>query len=198
MTSTNPFGGSTPLAKGTGYIYVPRALLNDYKTAENWSTYAAQIRAIEDYPELINRVPYATETNVFNIYNNGLGYKEGYRLSSKNVEKPQNNSVITGYIYAKPDNVIQMHNATWGTTESDGYCYISFYNSDYQQVATANRYKMADPDTGISNVSNVNIEKSTISTVNGVTTFNVIPTVDYSYIRISATGNGADMIVTVT
>jgi hypothetical protein len=49
---------NTPIANGTGYIYVPRALLSDtdatkdYRRATNWSTYAAQIRAIEDYPDI--------------------------------------------------------------------------------------------------------------------------------------------------
>lgn len=38
--------------KGTGYIYVPAALVDNYKAATNWSTFAAQIRAIEDYPEI--------------------------------------------------------------------------------------------------------------------------------------------------
>lgn len=42
----------TPIEDGTGYVYVPAALVNSYKTATNWSTYAAQIRAIEDYPEI--------------------------------------------------------------------------------------------------------------------------------------------------
>ncbi len=47
-----------PIAKGTGYVYVPRALLSesdatkDYRQSTNWSTYAAQFRAIEDYPEI--------------------------------------------------------------------------------------------------------------------------------------------------
>ena len=49
-TSTND-----PFTAGTGYIYVPRALLSDddetmdYRRATNWSNYAAQFRAIEDY-----------------------------------------------------------------------------------------------------------------------------------------------------
>lgn len=34
------------------YIYVPAALIEDYKTAANWSTYASKFRAIEDYPEI--------------------------------------------------------------------------------------------------------------------------------------------------
>ena len=42
----------TIMSTGTGYIYVPRALVDSYKAATNWSTYAAQIRAIEDYPEI--------------------------------------------------------------------------------------------------------------------------------------------------
>ena len=42
----------TPIASGTGYIYVPAALVDSYKAASNWSTYANQIRAIEDYPEI--------------------------------------------------------------------------------------------------------------------------------------------------
>lgn len=39
----------TPIASGTGYIYVPSALVDSYKAATNWSTYANQIRAIEDW-----------------------------------------------------------------------------------------------------------------------------------------------------
>ena len=38
-----------------GYIYVPRALVDTYKADSNWSTFASQIRAIEDYPEICTR-----------------------------------------------------------------------------------------------------------------------------------------------
>ena len=48
LGGTNAFT-STPIASGTGYIYVPRALADSYKAATNWSTYAAQFRALEDY-----------------------------------------------------------------------------------------------------------------------------------------------------
>lgn len=50
-TTANAFD-KTPIKTGTGYIYVPRALVDSYKTDTNWSTYANQIRAIEDYPEI--------------------------------------------------------------------------------------------------------------------------------------------------
>jgi hypothetical protein len=37
---------------GSGRIYVPRSLVDSYKTATNWSNYAEQFLAIEDYPEI--------------------------------------------------------------------------------------------------------------------------------------------------
>lgn len=43
---------NTPIGKGTGFVYVPAALVDSYKAASNWSTFAAQFRAIEDYPEI--------------------------------------------------------------------------------------------------------------------------------------------------
>ena len=51
LQNTNALS-STKIANGTGYIYVPRALLEDYKTATNWSSFASQFRAIEDYPDI--------------------------------------------------------------------------------------------------------------------------------------------------
>lgn len=51
LGSTSAFT-RTPIASGTGYIYVPSALVASYKAATNWSTYANQIRAIEDYPDI--------------------------------------------------------------------------------------------------------------------------------------------------
>ena len=43
---------STRVSTGACYIYVPRSLEATVKVASNWSTYAAQIRAIEDYPDV--------------------------------------------------------------------------------------------------------------------------------------------------
>lgn len=43
---------NTPIGKGTGYVYVPAELVDTYKTATNWSTFEAQFRAIEDYPDI--------------------------------------------------------------------------------------------------------------------------------------------------
>lgn len=48
LGNTNAFNFSG-VANGTGYIYVPRTLVDSYKSATNWSTYATQFRALEDY-----------------------------------------------------------------------------------------------------------------------------------------------------
>lgn len=53
LANTGSFGtganANTAIGKGNGYIYVPRALVDSYKAATNWSTYATQFRALEDY-----------------------------------------------------------------------------------------------------------------------------------------------------
>lgn len=51
LANVNALAG-TKIASGEGYIYFPAARVETYKTATNWSTYAGQIRAIEDYPEI--------------------------------------------------------------------------------------------------------------------------------------------------
>lgn len=66
----------TPIATGTGYIYVPLALVDTYKAATGWSTYAAQIRAIEDYPEVCDQYTWVA---VFKTIDAGT-YKDVYTV----------------------------------------------------------------------------------------------------------------------
>lgn len=47
---------SYALTEGECYLYVPSSLIETYKTATNWSTYANRIRAIEDYKNEICEV----------------------------------------------------------------------------------------------------------------------------------------------
>lgn len=76
--------GSTGISAGTGYIYVPSALVDTYKADSKWGTYAAQIRAIEDYPEVCSTAgkawvlahAHANEGKV--THANGLWLTDGY------------------------------------------------------------------------------------------------------------------------
>lgn len=51
-TFANVFEDSCPIAKGTGYIYVPKTMIEKYKSNSNWASVSTQFRAIEDYPEI--------------------------------------------------------------------------------------------------------------------------------------------------
>ena len=47
LANTNALA-NTPIASGTGYIYVPDDLVDSYKSASNWSTFASQIKALSE------------------------------------------------------------------------------------------------------------------------------------------------------
>lgn len=47
LQNTNAFTG-TKIASGTGYIYVPDELVDTYKGATNWSTFASQIKPLSE------------------------------------------------------------------------------------------------------------------------------------------------------
>lgn len=47
--NSSGFLSGTKIAAGTGYIYVPSEYVDTYKAASNWSAYASQFRALEDY-----------------------------------------------------------------------------------------------------------------------------------------------------
>lgn len=42
---------NSPIGKGTGYVYVPDELVDSYKTATNWSTFANQIKPLSELEE---------------------------------------------------------------------------------------------------------------------------------------------------
>ncbi|MBE7001159.1 MAG: hypothetical protein E7421_00430 [Ruminococcaceae bacterium] len=50
LGNTNAFNDSG-IAKGTGYVYVPDDLVDTYKTATNWATFADQIKPISELEE---------------------------------------------------------------------------------------------------------------------------------------------------
>lgn len=68
-----PFASSA-IAAGTGYIYVSKALVDQYKAS--WSAYAGQVRAIEDWIEICD--PYSWEA-VFKALDAGT-YADVYKV----------------------------------------------------------------------------------------------------------------------
>lgn len=55
LSATSALSG-TPIANGTGYIYVYADMVDTFRNGTNWSNYVEQFRAIEDYPEICGEV----------------------------------------------------------------------------------------------------------------------------------------------
>ena len=51
LTTTTGVFKNTKIESGTGYIYVPDDLVESYKAATNWATYASQIKSISELGE---------------------------------------------------------------------------------------------------------------------------------------------------
>ena len=74
---------TTPIGSGNGYIYVPKNLLNSYKSADNWQEFSNKFKTIEDdyendlsidndsitdsWAEIITKCNNGTAVNVYNI-----------------------------------------------------------------------------------------------------------------------------------
>jgi hypothetical protein len=50
LSATGAFT-KTPIASGTGFVYVPDDLVDAYKSATNWLTFADQIKPLSELPE---------------------------------------------------------------------------------------------------------------------------------------------------
>lgn len=49
ITASTAIFKSSNVESGTAFIYVPDALVDGYKAATNWSTYASQIKPLSEY-----------------------------------------------------------------------------------------------------------------------------------------------------
>ena len=94
ISDTNAFNNSS-IAAGTGYIYVPSALVDTYKSNDRWSVYAEQIRALEDYVDVLPKRYYIINDAMsqyysFNKYyvdcSNGYSIKTTYDCAYQELE----------------------------------------------------------------------------------------------------------------
>ena len=164
------------------------------------------INGIQVWKSFTNQVPISTDTDG-SIFNK-VGYKENVRLSSSGgvSSSAQNGSVTTGFI-PFPDGdktVIRMKGVEWLNAKAikDGHYYVVFYGADKKVVDTNNHY-IESPAS--STVHIITITRDT----NGVETFvfneaygttnSLLQNIrnKAKYIRITAYGKGADMIVTI-
>ena len=128
---------------------------------------------------------------------NGVGYKDGYRLSGLSgdspTEKEAEGSVLTGYIPIPDNTAVIRIKGVQLTPASTLYCYLSTYNSAKEKQGYTSYDSWANGDN---NCYTLEYAEST-----GVYTIKIDNTAIASewtkYIRLNAYGSGVDMIVTV-
>lgn len=82
-------------------------------------------------PAYTNQLFTSTESDGTTIYNNGTGYKTGYRLNSSNDESAQTGFCVTGYIPCVPGDIIRLKNISFNANgASIGSVKIVAYKSD--------------------------------------------------------------------
>lgn len=108
-----------------------------------------------------NWVKYSTEADGVTIYNNGLGYKDGYRVRSGGVEVSESFSTCTGYIPYKKGDVLYIYPPFNGGNTQNA---INFYKTDFEVFGQIT-------DAGVTYGSCTSAFKTTI--VNGVSVLDI-------------------------
>lgn len=96
-----------------------------------------------EWTEYTNQVPTSQDISG-NIYNEGLGYKEDYRLGSSGGESANTGSIISGFIPYNGE-VIRAYGSTSFKPDATGY-YIIFYDKNFNmKLCTAATRINSDP-----------------------------------------------------
>lgn len=152
-----------------------------------------------------NLVPTSIDTDG-SVYK-GVGYIDGYRLSSSGGISAQTNTVTTGFIPCKSTDLIRMSGASW--FPPSGNLYLAFYDASFAVLGSINCYVNSSFTSGYASTARGIVKHKGITSgttdnhptqSNGVITFDQYEFTDGSavaYFRVNGIGSGADMIVTV-
>lgn len=136
----------------------------------------------------VNIIPYSTD-EYDDIYNNGLGYRDGYALGDDgevDESAPDSRFTHTGYLYGEKGSVFRLKGYNWTSDEGN---YLMVYDTDYVLYHTVRLS------------SQTNDSKNGISFSSGVMTFDTskvtatqIP--NEFFIRVSTKASGANLYMT--
>lgn len=163
--------------------------------------YAYVMTVTEGGAGYTNLVPTSTDTDG-SIYN-GTGYKDNVRLSSSGGVSgtAQNGSVTTGFIPYSANDVVRIGGVEWlnATKNYGGHYYINFYDSSKKFKTYISSQAYADICAHVCPITRDENGVETFITNKEYGTSNEIlnRVRESSYIRITAYGKGADLIVTV-
>ena len=155
----------------------------------------------------INQVPISINADG-TIYNDGLGYKEGYRVRSGGAEATSDNAVCTGFIPYKKGDILMLYPKYAKTNALNA---INFADADFNnlgQITGENtRYGICNADSYGTQwralMTNMNAQTGNITTLDISSIDNAG---DIAYVRITvplsynidyAISSGSEIIVTV-
>lgn len=132
---------------------------------------------VDPQPNFTNQLPISTDESG-TIYN-GIGYKEGYRVSSSGTEKVAAGYFATGFIPCTSKSTIRIKNAT--VHDGNAYCTVVYYNGNKTYAGGAIGYLDAGGTVG---------DDGTIS-------FVTRESANDAYVRLTLLNVTAETIVTV-
>ena len=189
--STQDKDGASDAVQGTTTENCVYAVVADYSAKQvkviNVGRGSTRSLAIPDVVTYTNWAQKAIGTDGA-IYNNGKGYKENTRLNSAGAETTQSGWYVTGFIPAKPGDVIRLKNCYFPKTFTSETNRSAVHPYD-ASFAFKNNYASASglPDlTNAYDTDGVNIIQITIPNWMGST-----------YIRLTVRTLSADSIITV-
>ena len=153
-----------------------------------------------------NLVPKSIDTDG-SIYNK-FGYINGYRLDSSGTLSADYNSVVSGFISCSSEDLIRISGVQWEPSNIS-HSYIAFYDSSFTNIGSVNCYKDTASASGYTTTvrgvvkfigTNDTATELHPSVQGAVTVFDQITFSDGSdvaYCRISCSGIGANMVVTL-
>lgn len=143
-------------------------------------------------PSYTNLLPSATDTDG-SIYN-GVGWKEGYRLSSDGAPTGQDGSYLTGFIPVKIGDVVHLKNVKWqnGVTTglNSGNQRVSFYDANKAHLDQANAIGLGGTLSGVKDDNNI-WTQFTVKNSRDMTLDNA------AYFRLNCAEISGDSIITV-
>ena len=145
-----------------------------------------------------NWVRHSTEADGVTVYNNGLGYKDGYRIRSGGAEATQANATCTGFIPVSGGDIVRL--AGWTFDHVTAANAISLSDSSFTNIG---QLTSQGSSYGIIESAYSTYGWSSVVESDGVWTWVVPPAASgVAYIRISGFDNsddfsGASMIVTI-
>ena len=141
-----------------------------------------------------NWVPFSTEADGVTIYNNGLGYKDGYRVRSGGEEAESTSGTATGFIPIKRGDIVRIYPAfeNYNTNNAINFADMNFVNLG-QITDTGQAYGICAGKTStyftsvINNMSVLNYTDSMDQTIAYVRITNLLYKID----------SGSEMIVNI-